>query len=76
MIDFREAFGKINHLKSLHKLSKHGVKRKPLNPFMPNGISHSYSTGKVHFRFKGRCVVFFIFNKILIEHSVSKPWRH
>ena len=73
MIDFSEAFDMINHLNSLYKLSKQGVKGKPLNPFMLNEISHSYSTGKVHFRLKGRCVVFFIFNKMLIEHSVSKP---
>ena len=30
----------------------------------------------VHFRFKGCWVAFFIFIQILIEHSVSKQWRH
>ena len=43
----------------------------PLNPFEPNGISHS-SIGLVHFHFKGCWLIIFIFIQIVIEHSVSK----
>ena len=31
--------------------------------------------GTFHFHFKGCWVAFFVFIKILIEHSVSKEWR-
>ena len=44
------------------------------NPFMPNGMSHCYQLDHSQFRFKGCWVVVFI--QILMEHSVSKQWRH